>query len=355
MLHKVGYIGFGGLGSGYHYNVTLREDINFEAVAVFDVRKSQRELAESRGLKAFDNLQDFLDSKLFDFVIIATPNNHHCRMACAALEAGYDVLCEKPIAMSLAEAEKMYETAEKCGKLLIVHQNRRFDKNFLIVKQAIYEGLIGNPYQLETREQFAGVGCPRGWRGFEDHGGGMLYDWGVHLIDQMMYLIEEPVKDVYCKLHKINNKEVDAYVNITLTFKSGIKVIADVNPFACIPLPRFACYGDMGAILVDKEGNAKLNKLKDKEFYETAWEAYPDGKNIVYRRMRDVRSSGFEMIDLNERYPDIVQDWGVFYQRLEGVLDRTEYPIVRKEEVLNVLRVIEACFESAKTGEVVHL
>jgi len=354
MVHKIGYIGFGSSASGYHYNATLRDDNNFEAVAVYDIKESQRELARSLGLTTFDDLQEFLDSKLFDFVVVATPNNHHFDMCCAALEAGYDVLCEKPIAPTFAEAKIMYETAKRLGKLLLVQQNKRYDKDFLMVRNAIYENLIGNPYQFETRIQTAGNGCPTGWKGFEDHGGGMLLDEGVDLIDQMIYLIDEPVKDVYAKLHNVNNKEVDAYINLVLTFKSGLKVIADANSFACYGLPRFAFYGGDGAILIDGDV-AKVRRLKNKEYYETAWEAYPDGEHTIYRRMKDIRSAGFEEINLNERYPEIVQDYGAYYQHLEQVLDRVEYPIVTREQVLEVLKIIDAARESNRTGEVVHI
>ena len=116
MNYRIGYIGFGGMAEGYHYATALREDVPFTPTAVYDINPERRALAESKGMKAFDNLRDFLDSRLFDFVLVATSNQFHCPMTCAALEAGYNVMSEKPVAMSSAEIEKMIAAMQPAKK-----------------------------------------------------------------------------------------------------------------------------------------------------------------------------------------------------------------------------------------------
>ena len=111
-MHKIGLIGYGSIASGYHTDTFKREDVPFELAAVFDIRESQRNLAAERGYKVFDNLKDFLDSRLFEMVTIAVPNNNHCPIAIACLEAGYHVMVEKPAALSCAEIEKIEGVAE---------------------------------------------------------------------------------------------------------------------------------------------------------------------------------------------------------------------------------------------------
>lgn len=113
--------------------------------------RGKRAIAESRGLRAFDNLKDFLDSKLFDLVVVATSNQFHCPYTCAALDAGYNVLCEKPAGLSSGEIEKMIDTAKKSGKLLTFHQNRRVDRDLLIVKEALEKFDIGRIFTVENR------------------------------------------------------------------------------------------------------------------------------------------------------------------------------------------------------------
>ena len=93
---------------------------------------------------------------MFDLVVVATPNQYHCPMTCAALEAGYHVLCEKPVAMSSAEIEKMIAVSHKTGKMFTVHHNRRWDRDFLILKQALDTGKIGNLITLEAKSSVIG-------------------------------------------------------------------------------------------------------------------------------------------------------------------------------------------------------
>ena len=103
MNYRIGYIGFGGMAGGYHYDTAMREDVPFTPTAVYDVNPDRRAYAESKGLKAFDNIGDFLASRIFDIVLVATPNQFHCPYVCAALEAGYHAMSEKPAAMTSAE------------------------------------------------------------------------------------------------------------------------------------------------------------------------------------------------------------------------------------------------------------
>ena len=175
---KIGYIGFGYMAGGYHYDTAMRDDVPFAPAAVFDIDPEKRALAESRGLKAFDNLKDFLDSKLFDLVVVATSNQFHCPYTCAALEAGYNVLCEKPAGLSSGEIEKMIDTAKKSGKLLTFHQNRRVDRDLLIVKEALEKFDIGKVFTVENRVGGGegSTGQMFGWRRFKNHGGGLMLD-----------------------------------------------------------------------------------------------------------------------------------------------------------------------------------
>ena len=97
----MGIIGYGGMTTGYHHDTTKRDDVPMETVAAYDINPARVEHARSRGLVGFDNLQEFLDSKLFYFVLVGTSNNFHCEMVCKALEAGYNVMSEKPVAMNV--------------------------------------------------------------------------------------------------------------------------------------------------------------------------------------------------------------------------------------------------------------
>jgi len=357
-MHKLGLIGYGTIASGYHTDTLAREDVDFELAAVFDIRESQRELARSRGYRVFDNLKDFLDSHLFEFVTIAVPNNNHCPLACAALEAGYHVMVEKPAALTSAEIEKMIETSKKCGKIFTVHHNRRWDRDFLIVKQALDEGILGKLHTIESRihpRAKEGGGLP-GWRSFKDHGGGMFLDWGIHMLDQMLYMMKEKPVSVSANIANLRGSEVDGWSRLVLTWESGMNAIVEVSTFTPLWLPRWYAAGDMGTLSMDFIGNSCANVRRIAKFHRES------GKALAYTVdapvERDV--TGFWVDKYEEfTYPSPEntppQDWASLYKNLAGVLDGREELVVKPEEVLFCFKVIEAAFKSSEEKRSIEL
>ena len=110
-------------------------------------------------------------------------------MAIAALEAGKNVICEKPVALSSEDLAEMIAASEKAGKLFTVHQNRRWDRDFRMIMNTLKAGKIGSPYTIESRVHGQN-GVMHGWRAYKVAGGGMLLDWGVHMIDQLLFMLD---------------------------------------------------------------------------------------------------------------------------------------------------------------------
>lgn len=118
-------------------------------------------------------------------MLVATPNDAHLPYVLKAAECGKNVIVEKPAALSGAEAERMYAAAEKAGIVFSPHQNRRWDDDYLSVRSIYESGEIGKVYRIESRVMGSN-GIPGAWRRIKSQGGGMMLDWGVHLIDQML-------------------------------------------------------------------------------------------------------------------------------------------------------------------------
>ena len=329
MKHGVGFIGYGHMGSGYHYQVAedRRDAADLVPVAVYDVRQSQRDLAVERGLKAYDDLDKFLSDDEFDVVVVATPNNFHREMTCRALEAGKHVICEKPAAMTSGEIEEMIATSERTGKKLFIHQNRRFDVDFLAVKHAYDTGRLGKIHTIESN--FCG-GTLMGWRAFEDHAGGILFDWGVHLIDQIVYLIDEPVKSVWADVYKEKNPEVDDRATVIFTFEGGTKAKVTVSGTFLAPYQRFAVYGE-------KE------------------DAIAYGKDGAFVRQQEILEEDLDRVEYPDDGYEVDQDWAALYTNMIDTIDGKAEMLVRYDQVRTVFRIIEAAFESSKTGKVVEL
>lgn len=351
MAYKLGIIGFGGMAGGYHVDTVKRADIPFEPAAAFDINPERLAYAAERGLKAYDNLDDFLAHEGgYDLVLVATSNNYHCEMACRAMEAGFNVMSEKPVAMSSEELQRMIDTSERCGKLFTVHQNRRWDRDFVMIKEAIEEGAVGKPYMIESRIQSPnGNGDMYNWRGMKDHGGGMLLDWGVHMLDQLLWMIKEPVKSVSANVFPLWSEEVDDYSKVIITFESGLVAHMEVVTYSPIALPRWMVYGDRGAMTMQDISDpiAKVRRIKKDENKVIDVPAYIDHKMITRKQKRHFIEE-FEELEAPQVIPN--SDWGSVYKNIAGVLDGTEELIVKPCEVMRTFKVIEAAFKSAEEG-----
>ncbi len=355
MKHRVGFIGYGSMGSNYHYQVaTDRKDAcdDLAPVAVYDVREKQRKLAESRGLKAYDNVEDFLASDEFDFVVVATPNNFHKEMVIRTLKAGKDVLCEKPVALCLEDFDEMVATAKETGKHFFVHQNRRNDTEFLLIKHGIETGRVG---KVNTIESCISGGYMEQWRTFKDHGGGMLYDWGVHLIDQMISLIKKKPVKVYAHCMNDSLKECDLRSYVEMTFDDGLIVNVIVAAGVELATPRFTVIGDMGQLIIqhnyDKTGTLRYAKSTYTE--QAPFTAYgPDG---AYTREMEMKRFDFQKVEFPDDGYKVTQDWVIQYKQIFDCIDLGTPMPVPHEEARIVLEIIEAARKSSETGMPVFL
>jgi len=355
MGHKMGIIGYGGMAAGYHHSSAKRADIDIEPVAAYDINPERVEAARQNGLIGFDDLNEFLASNLFDFVVVATSNNFHCEMICKSLEAGYHTMSEKPVAMNVAELKKMIATSEKTGKLFTVHQNRRWDRDYMIVKKLIEEGAVGKPVMIESRIHAGpdSTGMMGGWRGFKDHGGGMFLDWGIHMMDQILYMIQEPVKSVYAVIRNIHNTEVDDYSKVLVTFESGLAAQVEVATFTPLHLPRWYVLGTEGNITMENisSDKAKVRKITNSEAGEREALAYT--ANGMEKRMQKTLKAEFVEYEAPETPPP--QDWATgLYSNVINALDGKEELIVKPAQVLRCFEVMFAAIESSKTGKSVE-
>ena len=161
MKKNLAVIGYGGQG-GWHADHALKSDV-VSLAGIYDIDPKRAELAESRGIHAYASLEDVLADPAVDIVTVATPNDVHKQIVLDALAAGKNVICEKPVEMSCAAVDEMIAAAKAAGKLFTVHQNRRWDVDFLAMKQIIESGEIGETIRIESRIH-GSRGIPSDWR-----------------------------------------------------------------------------------------------------------------------------------------------------------------------------------------------
>src|ERR1700728_3914701 len=191
---RVGIIGFGRIGAEHAGWLNQCEGIR--AAAAAGVTPARREIAKTRGLDVYSHIDELLNRNDIDAVLVATPTSMHFEQASAALRAGKNVMIEKPMAMTLQESQRLADLAVERRRVLSVFHNRRWDADFLAVKAAIETGVFGRIINIESRiGQWASCVGPAAreyhpdWRNELAFGGGGLFDWGSHFVDQVLQLM----------------------------------------------------------------------------------------------------------------------------------------------------------------------
>ncbi len=337
-------IGYGGMGT-WHTQHALKSDV-VNLAGVYDINPEKNKLAEERGIFAYDSYEAVLADEKVDLITVAIPNDSHKEVVIRALEAGKNVICEKPVSMDSAELDEMIAASEKSGKLFSVHQNRRFDVDFLAMKQIKQSGELGELINIESRIH-GSRGIPSDWRGEKEHGGGMLLDWGVHLIDQVLQIFDEKIDKIYCVFDHITNKEVDDGLKMTIYFEGGKSAFIEVGTYNFIPMPRFYLRAEKGsAIITDWREKCKVAKCKYWHESEVLPVQTAAGLTKTMAPRDSVTMDEYEL----EKPASDVHD---YYRNFCAAIDGKAEQLVTHPQMRRVMKVMEACFESDRLGQVV--
>jgi len=229
---KAGIIGFGRMAEGHHLKA-MRESGLYEVVGVCDITASRRAAAEAAGLKATDNLNEFLDGDI-ELVVIATHSAQHYQGALNSARAGKHMLIEKPMAVTARQAEEMVAAARDNKVVLSVYHNRHFDSDYRMVKSAVRDGLLGELIAMENRthgsQPAVKFGVPdyrQNWRITAADGGGTLMDFGPHWIEQILDLMAgQKVVQVFGDVRHVRWGDADDFFKIDMIFESGTRATA---------------------------------------------------------------------------------------------------------------------------------
>lgn len=347
MKHKIAIVGFGGM-AGWHYD-EIQTIENLEIAGIWDIKEKQRNHAADMGLHVYEGLEDLLADKTTDLVLIATPNDVHKPVAIAAMRAGKNVISEKPVTLSSADLQEMIDVSEETGRFLTVHQNRRWDEDFMTVKKILEEGKLGELFRLESRVH-GSRGIPGDWRQEKEHGGGMILDWGVHLLDQLLLLFADvPLYSVYATVTHVTNQLVDDGFYTELVFENGVSAMVEVGTSNFVSLPRWYVLGTDGtAVIEDWQLNGKIVRASgvDEKDVMPVITAAGLTKTMAPRRDDSI---------FTEPLPEVKSDVREFYYNVMAVLEGREESLIRLPQVMRVMKLMEAIGRSAETGEVIKL
>jgi scyllo-inositol 2-dehydrogenase (NADP+) len=346
---NVGIIGLG--RSGWELHATcLREFPGYRLAAVSDPHPGRlQQAAEAFMAHPYQDSCDLIADPEVQLVVVSAPSNLHATLATAALEAGKDVVVEKPMAITLAEAEAMVAAAERCGRTLTVFHNRRWDRDYQMVKALVCEGALGELLTLESRVMTYGpewttYGVPEfnpQWRIQKAWGGGFLADWGPHLVEQMLDLTGQMPTSVTAELRsQLWAVEVEDYFHLRLSFPSGLLVTLEGTNNARLPLPRWFVVGREGTLTA-----------------EGAWGRWTDMR--IRRSLADLPvdvvpqaggpSSGSRNYDVGDALSQ------AFYADLADALATNRPPAITAGRARDVMAVLEAARQSSAQGRTVAI
>ncbi len=280
-------------------------------------------------------------------MLVATTNEAHMELCIEAMRAGKHVISEKPVTNSSAELEKIIAAQKETGKVFTIDHNRRTNRDFVLMKRNVEAGLLGDVYVIESRVE-GSRGMPSGWRTIKALGGGMMLDWGVHLIDQLMYMYpESKVVNVFCKMYSIEYSEVDDNFRLTMTFDNGVTAHIEVSTNNYITHPRWYVLGKQGTLEIgDWDCNGKIVRCIDKENH---WE-----EEIVYTKAGPTKTmaprnpNSTETIEISEP-TDVVDDLTVVYDQFVDAVEGKAPLTITPQQAMRVMKVMEAAFTSHET------
>jgi scyllo-inositol 2-dehydrogenase (NADP+) len=195
---RVGVIGYGGAFNMGRGHLKEMEQAGMTPVAVCEVDAERLKVAETDfpGIQTYSTVAEMLRKSDVNLVTIITPHNTHAKLALQCLKAGRHVVCEKPLAITTAECDAMIAAAKKSGVVLSTYHNRHWDGWILrAVEQIKKKKVIGEIYRVEAR--MGSRSLPGDWwRTSRTISGGILYDWGVHLLEYGLQLIESDITEV---------------------------------------------------------------------------------------------------------------------------------------------------------------
>lgn len=338
---RVGIIGFGRVGA--QHAEWLGKTHGAAATAVADATPARRELAAARGLRIVDHLDALLADSEIDAVLVSSPTAMHFEHASAALSAGKHVMVEKPLAMNLEQSRKLVEQAERAGRVLSVFHNRRWDIDYLTVAAAIASGVFGKVFNVESRlGQFASCVGPAareyrpGWRNEAAFGGGGLYDWGSHFIDQIWRLFwpARPLR-VFAQLrHNVWSSDCDDLARVLIDFDSGAIALVEINTTTTAPLPRWRIDGTAGS----------ASAPHSPSFDTSAW---------AELRFTPVTDDDAESRALPTAAPGLTEP--EIWDRFAAAVPGAGTPAVPVRSVLPTMQLLDAARRSSREGKAIEI
>jgi len=322
---KAAVIGYGGafnMGRA-HAGWLAAAGIPTAAVCDVDVARLRQAEEDLPGVKTYEAVEDVLKDDDVGLCVVILPHNLHAEVAIQCAEAGRHVIVEKPMCLTVAEADAMIAAARESGVMLSVFHNRRHDGDFKAIHDVIRRGIIGDVFLIEA--SIGGYGHPgHWWRSDKKISGGALYDWGAHFLDWILHFVHSTVRGVTAYTQKrlwtdVTNED---HAQVIVSFENDCVAELQASTMNRAPVPRWRILGTKGAIVDD---------WKEPFTVHTEHEGYPAVLNVPYQKT----------------------NWQAYYDNIASHLRDGAELDVKPEEARRVIAILEAADRSARSGATV--
>lgn len=356
-VFKVGIIGCGGIANGKHMPALAKMKGRVEMVAFCDIlpEKAEKAAAEygAEGAKTYTDYRELLKDASIDVVHVCTPNDSHADISIAALEAGKHVSCEKPMAKTAADARRMYEASQKSDKKLTISYQNRFRQDSLYLKQAVEDGELGEVYYARAHA-IRRRAVPT-WGVFldeEKQGGGPLIDIGTHALDLTLFMMNnyEPASVMGQTFHKLSGKENAA--NAWGPWDPAKFTVED-SAFGMIKMKNGAVIyleasWALNSLDID-EAKVSLSGTEGGADMKDGLRFNGEKNSKLYTNKIELGSGGVAFYD-GKKETDTDTEMRLWYDALQNGTE----PVVTPKQALVVSEILEAIYESAKSGQAVY-
>lgn len=312
----------------------------FEITAVCDLDPARlTEARERLGCQIYESYGELVAAGRLDLMVVATPSQHHATDTIAALAAGMDVIVEKPMALTVAEVERMIAAARKNGRLLTVNQNYRYAADFLQIKKVLESGVLGELLLIRlAQHQFR---RRWDWQTLVEYGGGILNNHGAHYVDWALQLIGDSQPEVVVS-HLVDTPlyagDADSHAKVILRPKTG--------PLVDIELTHACAFPQQTAVILGTQGT--LTSTRE----EIRWQYYrPDQvpQLVLDRQPTPDRGYNYEELPMWEESVRPVLDFHgelkQLYRDLYGTIRDGKPLVITPESVRDLMVVLERCRE----------
>lgn len=336
---KVALLGYGYAGKTFH--APLIQSVKGMRLAAVVSSDRSKVAADWPDASIATDPEDVFKSPDIDLVVIATPNDLHFQLAKRALAAGKAVVVDKPFTTTLAEAQELTELSKQAGTLLSVFHNRRWDADFITLRQLVSSGALGQVKHFESHFDRFRPTVRQRWREKPGAGGGLWYDLGPHLVDQTLELFGTPQSiQADFAVQRPGATAVD-YFHVLLRY-ADMRVILHASALVASGSARYTVHGTKGSYI--KHGlDTQEDALKRGES--------PGGTNWGKDPNNGILTAGTEESLETKEMPTAKGDYLAYYQAIKNAISSAAPNPVPAEDALAVMKVLEAASESASSGK----